>query len=372
MTQGHSMNIERAGALLEDFQAIQNEPAELTLFEIGGRGHFENPLSDLLAFFLDPEGVHGFADEILSALLSVLPQSFRPEPSEWYLIRSPRREWVTSKQNRIDLILESHQWVLALENKVFHTLNNDLVEYENDVAARLVSTQKRRLIRVVLSPAGETPNGSEWVGISYGDFVTSLKSRLGEIFTRMPGSKWLLFLREFILHLENTTMARSISDEQEAFIFERLGDVDALLKLKEQTLETVRLRLSNRLNAFFGNHEFQVVSWQDNWLSGPAMRFKPSVWESHSVLTLHLPFKKPGTALLICYIDKNAGDFPYLAEHGFPTEAFDDTKVEGVTRLLMKYFHNLDWDLLANALYDNLYRMIQLERPVLLEKESGG
>lgn len=367
MNQVHEVDTEAIEGLLSAFRLIRNEPRETTLFEVGGRGHYENPITDLLAFFLDPQAEHGFASEVLSALLSALSVSAQPDPDDWYLTRSPRREWVTSSQNRIDLVLESDRWVLALENKVFHTLDNDLAEYGKDVQARLSPKGERRVVRVVLSPSGDTNRFSGWIGLPYSDVVSALKARLGRLFAEHAGSKWLLFLREFVLHLENTTMTESISDEQQDFVLERLGEVEALVQVKDRSLQLIRERLTSNLTEWLAQYGVEVESWKDNWPEGPAMRFKPSQWNSGSVLTLHLPFETPGAALLICYIDENE----CLAQYGFSPETYDDWGKEGQQRLFTKSFAQLDWQDIASALSDNLYRLIQLEQPWMLEKRDG-
>ena len=368
MTQALNMYTRTIEGLLDDFRKIRKQPRETTLFEIGGRGHYENPISDLLAFFLNPQAEHRFAGEVLSALLSVLPASAQPDPDDWYLIGSPRREWVTSSQKRIDLVLESDRWVLVLENKVFHTLDNDLVEYGEDTQARIAAKGQRRLIRVVLSPSGETNSSSGWIGLPYGDVVMALKARLGRLFVEHAVSKWLIFLREFVLHLENTTMTETISDEQQEFVLERLGEVKALVQVKDRSLQLIRERLASKINNFLAQYGVDVESWQDNWPEGPAMRFKPSEWSSESVLTLHLPFETPGVAQLICYIDLKAGDPVELKRYGFSPDAYDDTDVDQVTRLFKKNFGQLDWEHIAGMLSDNLYRLIYLEQPWMLDK----
>ena len=85
---------------------------EVTILNVGGRGYYENPMSDLLAFFLDPGAGHGLGDLVLSRLLDVLGRSdLRSE-----LIEPPIREQI----ERIDIVLPGDGFVIALENKVRH------------------------------------------------------------------------------------------------------------------------------------------------------------------------------------------------------------------------------------------------------------
>ena len=39
---------------------------ELTVFSVGGRGYYENPTTDLLAFFLRPDAEHGLKEGVTS------------------------------------------------------------------------------------------------------------------------------------------------------------------------------------------------------------------------------------------------------------------------------------------------------------------
>ncbi|MFW8079771.1 PD-(D/E)XK nuclease family protein, partial [Klebsiella pneumoniae] len=90
----------------------------------GARGHYENPVSDLLAFFIDPDAPHGLNTLVLGALLECLPAHVDAS-----LLSPPAREVMTQKGTRIDLLLESKEWAMVLENKIWHQLNNPFNDY---------------------------------------------------------------------------------------------------------------------------------------------------------------------------------------------------------------------------------------------------
>ncbi len=48
------------------------EKNEANIFSLGARGHYENPVSDLLAFFIDPDAPHGLNTLVLGTLLECL------------------------------------------------------------------------------------------------------------------------------------------------------------------------------------------------------------------------------------------------------------------------------------------------------------
>lgn len=54
------MDILALEALLNQMKSLpQPRKTEANIFSSGARGHYENPVSDVLAFFLDPDGGHG-------------------------------------------------------------------------------------------------------------------------------------------------------------------------------------------------------------------------------------------------------------------------------------------------------------------------
>lgn len=55
--------------LIEHIKSLPTpEIPEQTIFSIGGRGYYENPTSDVLAFFCDSEGTHGLGNLMMEAL----------------------------------------------------------------------------------------------------------------------------------------------------------------------------------------------------------------------------------------------------------------------------------------------------------------
>jgi PD-(D/E)XK nuclease superfamily len=66
---------------MEKLQEFLNEASrrkmthrEKNIFSLGGRRYYENPMSDLLAFFLDPTEDHGLGDVALGSLAECLQE----------------------------------------------------------------------------------------------------------------------------------------------------------------------------------------------------------------------------------------------------------------------------------------------------------
>ncbi|WP_110070851.1 PD-(D/E)XK nuclease family protein [Halomonas sp. A11-A] len=366
------MDVERMKALLEGAARLRRPARERTLFDIGARGYFENPTTDLLAFFLDPAAEHGFGNAVLSALLDSLPEPLQPAASERYLTRPPVREWVTSQQQRIDLVLESDRWVIAVEHKVYHGLHNDFAHYGDDLALRLSDQDSRQVLCVVLSPGGQAPDAPGWLGIGYPDFLRRLRSAAGSLYEQHGESKWLLFLREFVIHLENLTMTDTLTDAQEQFALEHLGEIEALTKAKNDALASLRLRLQEGLNTRLDDLGLPITSWQENWPVGPALRFAPNGWQSHSSVVIYLEPQTPKRVWVQTYIDRRNGDLAELAGKGIDCNQFDEHKVGRTSYNLYHGFPSMEWEAIEEAAASYLRAIIAMEIDWQREQMEAG
>lgn len=355
------MDVDRMQALLDGAARFQRPAREQTLFDIGARGYFENPTSDLLAFFLDPEAEHRFGNVILSSLLDSLPESHQPAPRERYLTRPPVREWMTSRQQRIDLVLESDRWVLAIEHKIYHGLHNDFTHYGEDLALRLSGQDSRQVLCVVLSPGGQASEAPGWLGIGYPDFLRRLRSAAGSLYEQHGESKWLLFLREFVIHLENLTMTDTLTDAQEQFALEHLGEIEALTKVKNEALDSLRLRLQEGLNTQLGDLGLSITSWQENWPVGPALRFSPHGWQGHSNVVIYLEPQTPKKVWVQVYIDRRNGDLVQLEEQGIDRNQFDEHKIVKWHYNFYTGFSMMEWEAIEGAVAMYLRTIIDME-----------
>src|ERR671919_66715 len=83
------MDLDKIAQLLKESIQFLPPTQELTLFSISGRGYFENPTTDLLAFFFDPNQAHGFRDLLLRSFLTCMGLEI-PDPLD--LSEPPQRE----------------------------------------------------------------------------------------------------------------------------------------------------------------------------------------------------------------------------------------------------------------------------------------
>src|SRR6266542_4219409 len=217
---------------------------EPSLFAVGGRGYYENPASDLLAFFLKPHAEHRLGDLFLSTFLECMGVDHRQYDLNHVDIK--REEW-TENENRIDLQILGTDWCLLIENKIYHWEANPFTSYE-DNANRL---GKKTKLYSVLSPSGRIKKEGkkeDWKGVSYPNYCKALRLKLPEINSYEPYSKWRLFARELILHLENELYNPPMTPEQVDFVEGHAAQIAEVQKLAAQYSEFILGELNRRLN----------------------------------------------------------------------------------------------------------------------------
>lgn len=190
---------------------------------MGGRSYYENPASDLLAFFLNPTAEHGLGDLFLSTFLKCMEPD-HPQLDLHHV--DVHREVRTQKQNRIDLQIQGTDWCLLIENKIYHWQANPFPDYENYAAG----LGKNTLLFAILSPNGNS-DAKGWCGISYKRYCQALRENMAKAYFVSPFSKWHLFARELILHLENELYKLPMTEDQASFIEKHTDEITELNKL---------------------------------------------------------------------------------------------------------------------------------------------
>ncbi|KMK94490.1 PD-(D/E)XK nuclease family protein [Aeromonas dhakensis] len=260
---------------------VKREP---NLFSIGARGHYENPISDLLAFFLYPNAEHNLDSLVLETLLECLPERAQLSAS---LINEPQREVTTDANSRLDLLLESEEWVMALENKIWHHQNNPFTDYKAFLAKHYKS--KRKLL-LVLSPSGKSPIG--WYGVAYHDFLNRLSPKLGQAFITSPFNKWHILLREFLLHLESLMAVSDIPTPTMNYVLSHLNEIQQIQDLKNSVVKDLQAQCVRYLEQHFSEQEFDICTKIHSWYGYPAVRFGFKHWKSDSDVVLFLDGRK--------------------------------------------------------------------------------
>ena len=199
-------NLESYKALIDKFNKLDIATRELTLFDVGARGHFENPTTELLSFFLDTAKAHNLGDCFFKGLKYLLES--KNKMAILGSLENVETEVSTAKGNRIDLLIETKDALIIVECKIYHEQNNPFDDYTSYGRQRITDNKKederdKNLVQIVLCLDGRIDDvikNNGWYGISYQKLVEAIEPHLSKALLDNPYNKWSLFAREFLLH----------------------------------------------------------------------------------------------------------------------------------------------------------------------------
>ena len=243
--------------LLAEFERVRGPSASPpTFFEITQYPHFENVASNVLAFFLDPDGEHGLGSLFLDSLLA-------PLELERLSFRSVEREAGTENGKRLDLIIECEEHVIGVENKIYAGTHNPF----NDYLAHLQERSEGRQAELILlclqgPPAGTLPEGVAVV--TYEELMGRVRQGLGLVAGNAP-AQYLTFALEFVKTMENLKRGSRMNEGVMELFREREDDVKEFLYAARKVRDELRglvQRTAEMVNDRFpGQMPQQVRQW---------------------------------------------------------------------------------------------------------------
>lgn len=249
-------------------------------FDISGFPNWENVNSNLLGFYFDEFGDHGFKRLFFESLLDCIQQEFEVgddfDRTHFESTFKIHREYTTNQGGRIDLLLVSDeeqyesevmdeqadiknelQWAIIIENKIHHQLVNNLNDYWDSIKAR-------NKIGIVLSPYINSEadlkitEGLNFISITHHELVEKIVTNLSNYFYDAD-DRHLLFLKEYIGNIN--TLYKSPMEEET--LLKQLNQfhqhneaVVALLSVNEKLLSFINDEVTKAMKGI----DFESVS----------------------------------------------------------------------------------------------------------------
>lgn len=225
--------------LLSLFEALPETKVSESIFDIAGYPHYENVSSNILAFYFDPNGEHGLSDLFLSTLMEFADETFLDEGN--ILIS---REVSTIKGGRLDILIETDNQIIGIENKIFHILNNNLEDYSDSIEkwAKLSDQNKDRK-KFVLSIRNE-PNSFGFINVTYKEYWQSIRSKLGN-YISTSSQKWALYLIDFMSSIDNLYGNNMDIDKNDLFFIENEDRVNNLINKRNRFIQKLNSKVNN-------------------------------------------------------------------------------------------------------------------------------
>lgn len=201
-----------------------------TYLEIAGHPNLESVSSNILAFYLDPYNQHQYGNKVFRSFMKLLGEE---NPREAGIKVS--REVSTHERKRIDIVAQTGFMVLGIENKIHHTLQNDLQAYWS----HLQSISRGRTVYAVLLSLRETelPSDSPFINVTYDDLFDCI-----EYITEYPKTRDVFF-EDFIQTIRNLSGESKMNEGQLRFLRDHKDEIEFLLREMADIRSDMRKRL---------------------------------------------------------------------------------------------------------------------------------
>jgi len=270
---------------------------EMTIFDTALKNHHENPITELLAFFLDPNDKHNLGDSFYNGFIASIKASEKYQDFDFGGFLNLSTQQITDNGKFIDLWFETDTALVIVEVKVYHDQNNPFKDYVtwgkkklkelNGKNKKDLSLQKE-LITIVFCPNGECYTDG-WLGLSYRNLTTEVKNQLGAHILQNPLNKWGIFARDFLLHLDSFIDLLETNMESLKFVVDNMQKIQELVKLRDDVYQEIIDHINNKLQVALGE-EYEPNVRRHTWDGTPALRFIGNNWKdwSDTVLNLHI------------------------------------------------------------------------------------
>ena len=206
--------------LLSDWLKRQNDLPKKrihkeTLLDIAGIDHLENHWSDIYAYFFNQKASHGLSRLFIDSLQDILCSKTRLSPLAMKTFSILRENGVQDEKGntkRIDLLLQTEDEAIIIENKVYAALYNRLDLYWSK--PNVPEENKRG---IVLSLWATPVKSHGFVNITHEEFAHAIEKNLPKYFVN-ANPKALILLQDFIQNINNVT--HSMNEEEVYFYFE--------------------------------------------------------------------------------------------------------------------------------------------------------
>lgn len=320
--------------ILSEFDALpkmNTNPTFMDICQLGG-DRFEERCSQILRFFLDPNGQHKLKSLLLTSLLEVA------QKSDCHFSTSKTKvitEEMTDDGKYIDITVISDSLVIAIENKIGASLYNPLESYVSHINRNYYDKKSKLFIvlsvkRITDSADIKKLKDNGYIYVNYSSLFNAIKHNLGN-YALDADQAYLTFLLDFIRTIENRFYNRNM--ELKKFFYENRKDINRMLwhydnfkneirQLRKEQISQYRSIICSKTDAewwiyqgwdlgiAFNDNKHRIgieSSFRDGTLENPLGIFHIyiTVWRKNHFFTYEKELKEKYPD---CYIDYNAND----------------------------------------------------------------
>ena len=226
--------------LLKKSADIQIKTKVKTFFDVSGYPHYENVLSNILAFFFDVTEEHGLKDLWLKSLFECYNEKANSniQLGEFEEIE---REHSTDEKKRLDIIISMDNSIVAIENKINASVYNPFGLYHEEVLnySKDDGKENKQIVEILLSIKPEE-NQLSFYNITYESLIEKIKKNLGD-YIENANDKWFVFMKDVLNNIENLGEKDSMNEEWQKFLKEH---GENLLKFFENYSNDIQAKIN--------------------------------------------------------------------------------------------------------------------------------
>jgi PD-(D/E)XK nuclease superfamily len=204
--------------------------------EIAGYPHFENVCSNILEFYLQPSNEHGFGTLFLDVLATLVNAEIEIDGQAVDV----RREELTDNQNRIDLVIESDNYIIGIENKINADPYNPFCDYSQYLESLSGGRQVYKIL-LSLRSIQSFPQLCDFYPISYEIFFQTVLAKIGSCFLT-ANEPHATFLRDFIQTMQNLQQTNTMDLQRLEYFRDNQQNITALLDEVEGFRKDMRMK----------------------------------------------------------------------------------------------------------------------------------
>lgn len=234
-----------------------------TLFEVTRYPHFENVTSNVLAFLFDNNEDHGLEDLWIRSLITSLNLESEDSPfasldsQNEVSVERVEREYPTRNGGRLDLVIETENTCIGIENKLNASLYNNLDDYRLTISSLAQSLNKRPVFVVLHVFPVEVDD--PWIEISYEELFASIRRYSGEYYGS-SNARWFAYVDDFMRTIEG--MVKNMDSgmlEQIRFVGNHFGEIAMIDSCLSESYKWVLDRCNGIANAFNEIYRNQIA-----------------------------------------------------------------------------------------------------------------
>lgn len=175
-----------------DNSIIRQKKIKDNIFDIGTKGFYENPFTEVLAYIISTKSHYKNRRFFINSFLKGIG-NLQAEVIESFLIElNTSTQHSTLNGKFIDLLIYNSKYILVFENKIDHQLANPLDDYENDIINRYKHLKAYFFVlsyKKIATPAS-------WKNICVRDVFNLMKCDIPDA----SKNKWDYFVEDFLNH----------------------------------------------------------------------------------------------------------------------------------------------------------------------------